>query len=117
MDKTQPPDWLKTLALGFTIVSIGIAIAIVGYVLVITRNQTNKQNNRLTPSPTPIQSSPTSSLFPSWASPKESTSTAVISCSNNSDCKNGESCTTVGPIVANQPARKVCVPKGQVAPL
>jgi hypothetical protein len=38
-------------------------------------------------------------------------------CSKNSDCSNGASCMVEGPLIANQPVRKVCVPKGQVAPL
>lgn len=38
-------------------------------------------------------------------------------CNTNTDCKSGETCTTTGPIVANQPPKKVCVPQGQVAPL
>jgi len=38
-------------------------------------------------------------------------------CNTNNDCKNGASCMVEGPLIANQPVRKVCVPKGQVVPL
>jgi len=38
-------------------------------------------------------------------------------CNTNSDCQNGASCMVEGPIIANQPIHKVCVPKGQVVPL
>lgn len=40
-----------------------------------------------------------------------------IGCNTDSDCQNGASCLTEGPIIANQPAHKVCVPKGQAIPL
>lgn len=38
-------------------------------------------------------------------------------CTTNSDCQNGASCMVEGPIIANQPVHKVCVPKGQAVPL
>jgi len=38
-------------------------------------------------------------------------------CDTDSDCQNGASCMVTGPIIANQPVHKVCVPKGQVVPL
>ncbi len=38
-------------------------------------------------------------------------------CNTNSDCQNGASCMVEGPLIANQPVHKVCVPKGQVVPL
>lgn len=38
------------------------------------------------------------------------------SCNTDSDCQNGANCTTVGPIIANQPVHKVCVQQGQAAP-
>jgi hypothetical protein len=38
-------------------------------------------------------------------------------CTTNSDCQNGASCMVEGPIIANQPIHKVCVPKGQAVPL
>ena len=38
-------------------------------------------------------------------------------CSTNSDCRDGATCMTEGPLIANQPIRRVCVPKGQVVPL
>ncbi len=41
----------------------------------------------------------------------------TVSCKTNSDCLNGASCMTEGPLIANQPVRRVCVPKGQVVPL
>jgi hypothetical protein len=38
-------------------------------------------------------------------------------CNTNSDCRNGAKCIAVGPIIANQPAHKACVQKGQAIPL
>jgi hypothetical protein len=38
-------------------------------------------------------------------------------CNTDSDCQNGASCMTEGPLIANQPIRKVCVPRGQAVPL
>jgi hypothetical protein len=38
-------------------------------------------------------------------------------CAKDSDCSNGASCMVEGPLIANQPVRRVCVPKGQVVPL
>lgn len=40
-----------------------------------------------------------------------------LGCTTNSDCQNGASCMVEGPIIANQPVHKVCVPKGQAVPL
>ena len=53
------PEWLKTLSIGFAIVSFGIAIGVIGFVLVTKKNQTAVQNQQLTPSPTFAQPSPT----------------------------------------------------------
>ena len=53
------PEWLKTLSIGFAIVSFGIAIGVIGFVLVTSKNQTSIQNQQLTPSPTLAQPSPT----------------------------------------------------------
>ena len=38
-------------------------------------------------------------------------------CNTNSDCQNGASCVVKGPLIANQPIHKVCVPVGQAVPL
>jgi hypothetical protein len=38
-------------------------------------------------------------------------------CNTDSDCQNGASCLVEGPLVANQPIHRVCVPKGQAVPL
>jgi hypothetical protein len=38
-------------------------------------------------------------------------------CKTDTDCQNGASCMTEGPIIANRPVHKVCVPKGQAVPL
>ncbi len=38
-------------------------------------------------------------------------------CNTDSDCQNGAKCMGVGPIIANQPVRKVCIQKGQAIPL
>jgi hypothetical protein len=40
-----------------------------------------------------------------------------LGCATNSDCQNGASCMTEGPLIVNQPVHKVCVPKGQAVPL
>jgi hypothetical protein len=40
-----------------------------------------------------------------------------IGCKTDSDCQDGYSCMTKGPLIANQPVNKVCVPKGQAVPL
>lgn len=37
-------------------------------------------------------------------------------CIKDSDCSNGASCLVEGPLIADQPVHKVCVPKGQVVP-
>jgi len=41
----------------------------------------------------------------------------AIGCSTNNDCQNGATCMVEGPLIANQPVRRVCVPKGQAIPL
>ena len=38
-------------------------------------------------------------------------------CLKDSDCSNEAFCMVEGPLIANQPVRRVCVPKGQVVPL
>ena len=38
-------------------------------------------------------------------------------CNTNSDCQNGAACMVEGPLIANQPVHKVCVPKGQAVTL
>jgi len=38
-------------------------------------------------------------------------------CIKDSDCSNGASCMVEGPLIANQPVYKICVPKGQAVPL
>jgi hypothetical protein len=38
-------------------------------------------------------------------------------CTSDADCKKGLKCITVGPIVANQPVKKVCSQEGVVSPL
>ena len=49
MDKTNS-SWLKTFSIGFSIISFGITIAIIGYIVLTTKqNQTAKQ-----PSPTSL---------------------------------------------------------------
>jgi len=42
---------------------------------------------------------------------------AQTECNTDSDCQNGASCMTKGPLIANQPVHRVCVPKGQAVPL
>lgn len=37
-------------------------------------------------------------------------------CKSDSDCKVGEKCMVIGPLIANQPVRRVCVSPGQVLP-
>lgn len=44
-------------------------------------------------------------------------SSQTAGCNTDSDCQNGASCMTEGPLIANQPVHKVCVPKGQAVPL
>ncbi len=51
MDKTNS-SWLKTFSIGFSIISFGITLAIVGYVLT-----TNKNQNVTQPSPTQKETS------------------------------------------------------------
>ncbi len=50
-------------------------------------------------------------------SPMPSTSPNQANCETDSDCPNNQSCKTVGPIIANQPVKKVCVPNNQINPL
>jgi hypothetical protein len=51
MDKTNS-SWLKTFSIGFSIISFGITIAIIGYIVLTTKqNQTTNQ-----PPPTPLPS-------------------------------------------------------------
>lgn len=38
-------------------------------------------------------------------------------CNTTADCTDGATCMVEGPLIANQPVRKVCVPKGHVVPL
>jgi hypothetical protein len=42
---------------------------------------------------------------------------AQTGCNSDSDCQNGATCMVVGPLIANQPVRKMCIPKGSAAPL
>jgi len=51
MDKTNS-SWLKTFSIGFSIISFGITIAIIGYIVLTTRQ--NQPANQ--PSPTPLPS-------------------------------------------------------------
>ena len=39
------------------------------------------------------------------------------SCNTSSDCPTGQSCLVKGPLIANQPEQKVCVPPGQAVSL
>ena len=41
----------------------------------------------------------------------------VTVCKTDNDCKNGASCLVEGPLIANQPVKKVCVSKGKAVPL
>ncbi|MFZ2804365.1 MAG: hypothetical protein WA001_04010 [Patescibacteria group bacterium] len=43
--------------------------------------------------------------------------TQQTGCTTNSDCQNGASCMVEGPLIANQPVHRVCVPKGEAVPL
>ena len=52
-------SWLRTFSIGFSIISIGIAIGVVGYILGTKKNQTVVQQT-ITTFPTIIQPSPTS---------------------------------------------------------
>ena len=47
----------------------------------------------------------------------EFTDQSQTGCNADSDCQNGASCLVTGPLIANQPVHKVCVPKGQAVPL
>ena len=38
-------------------------------------------------------------------------------CLKDSNCSNGAFCMVEGPLIADQPVHRVCVPKGQVVPL
>lgn len=59
-------SWLKTLSVGFAIVSFGIAIGIGGYVLGTKKTQPVSQNQQATISPTSIQPSPTPDPTANW---------------------------------------------------
>ena len=42
---------------------------------------------------------------------------APTSCNTDADCKSGEKCMSVGPIIARQPLHKSCVKEGTAVPL
>lgn len=58
---------------------------------------------------------------PAVQSPEPTTQAPPIQgqsgCKSNSDCQNGATCMVEGPLIANQPVRRVCVPRGQAVPL
>lgn len=63
-------------------------------------------------------------VYQYFATQKTSSQTQVrgeqqnqVGCNTDSDCHDGASCMTEGPIIANQPVHKVCVPRGQAVPL
>lgn len=47
--------WLKTLSIGFSLVSFGIAIGVVGYFLTTKNNQSVSQNQIVSPTPLPTE--------------------------------------------------------------
>jgi len=75
-----------------------------------TQQQTNYDNCLITNQNQPKILSQILSTF-------KFTNQSQIDCKTDSDCQNGASCLTEGPIIANQPVHKVCVPKGQAIPL
>ncbi|MBI2028101.1 MAG: hypothetical protein HYT07_00695 [Candidatus Levybacteria bacterium] len=56
---TNSNQWLRTLGIGFGIVSFGIAIGVIGYLLGTKQNQTVVQNQQSSVVPTLSQPSPT----------------------------------------------------------
>ncbi len=65
---------------------------------------------------TPASLSPVPSPSPEFSeSPKINQNQA--GCETDNDCPSDQSCKTIGPIIANQPIKKVCVPKDQITPL
>ncbi len=45
------------------------------------------------------------------------TNNSQTSCNTDADCRTGEKCMTVGPIIANRPLHKTCVKEGTAVPL
>lgn len=71
---------------------------------------------RIYPAPSPVVTAePVSSASPGLTA-TPGAAEAESSCNSDSDCKQSESCKVVGPIIANQPLKKVCVPEDQVVP-
>lgn len=66
MDKTNS-SWLKTFSIGFSIISFGITLAIVGYVLTTKQNQTvNQQPTTTSPAVTQLSPIPTVDTTANW---------------------------------------------------
>ena len=61
--KMSNASWLKTLSIGFSIISFGITLAIVGYIVLTTKQNQTASQQIISTSPTIPQPSPTPMLF------------------------------------------------------
>lgn len=123
MDDSNTPGQAAQKKFGSGVVYLVIIVVVIICFVLIAANffAGNKKQNPLPRTTTPSSSiAPTVSLkvrglpvTPTVTEPVEEQSY----CNSDADCKKGEKCEVVGPLIANRPVRKVCTPPGVVNPM